>query len=258
MRIQTTASTDVLPYVQDMRARQAAKLVADQRKAEIDKGATAALSSPRINGAESAKQQAKAKLQQIGERLKILRKLFAGNPKEMAKALAQVFKELKAAVKAYKDAGGREMGLSNDLAASAMQTKDPEEPAGQDAEASASGDADAVQSEDKTADEAPEGATVTPQQGSALYAAVATEVRERVGEDGLDFAKMVRGMANKISELLETARTQARARKPDKDTDKAFEDADKELKSLRDDLADMERDIHMAAPTAGMKLEAAA
>jgi len=253
MNIKAASSATVLAYVQDMKVRQAAKAAAQDRKAEVAKGASTALSNPRINGPETAKQQAKAKLQQIGERLKILRKLFANDPKQMARALAQVFKELKAAVKAYKAAGGEEMGMSNDLAASALQPSSP-----QPTEGATKTEDETAEAEANTDKPAPETDAVTAQQGASIYAAVATEVRERVGEDGLDFAKLVRGMANKISELLETARGQAQARKPDKDTDKAMEEADKTLGDLRDELASMERDIRAAAPGAGMKLEAAA
>ena len=94
--------------------------------------------------------------------------------------------------------------------------------------------------------------------GPSIYDAAVAAVRKSVGEDGLEFVKAVREMSNAISDLLEGARGQAKARKPDKDTDKAFEDADKELHGLRDDMAAMERDIRQAVPDAGMKVSVAA
>lgn len=256
----TAVLAPVLPYVQDMKARQAAKAIAETRKADVARGAAAALSSSRINVAEAAKQQSKARLDQIREKLKVLKQLYANDPKQMARALAQVFKELKEAVKAYKAAGGQEMGMSNELAAGAVKppAAEPKAEASEEAEKAEGEDAGDAAAEQSPGDPVEEPDPVAAQNGSALYAAVASEVRKRVGEDGLDFAKTVREMATKISELLETARTQARARKPDKDTDEALEEADKALKDLRDELADMERDIRMAAPDAGMKLEAAA
>lgn len=272
------ASTARLTYAQTTQLRAAAKQAADDRKAEIATDKAKAMDSPAFKGAESQKQQAKAKVQQILDWLKIVRKLYAMDPKGMAKALAQVFKDLKAAVKAYKDAGGDEMQASGAAASAAISSGAPaagqaDDKAKADGKADEAGQADAPPADDTTAQAATAEATTAedPAQappadgfakdsagGSGLYQAVVAEVKKAVGEDGLDFIKQVREVTNKIVELLDTARGQAAIRKRDKDSDKAFEDADKSLKSLREEMDGMEQDIRREAPTAGMKLSIAA
>lgn len=65
-------------------------------------------------------------------------------------------------------------------------------------------------------------------------------------------------MVDDIKKLLETARGQAAVRRRDKDSDAAFEDADRALRDLSDVMSQMERQIHRDAPTAGMTLSVAA
>ncbi len=218
----------------------AASLVPTPDKNEVSAGAAKALSSPLMSGDAQLKTQARARVQALVERLKILKKLYAYNPQGMAKALAQVFKELKAAVQDYARAGGDEMGVAGSAAEASAGT-------------SASGGDGATGGSGGGA-----GGQGGPAPQHALYEAVTGEVRRMVGEDGLEFVKEVRELTNSLSGLLETARTQARIKKPDDAMKHAFEDADDGLKSLRDAMSDMEQDIHRSAPTAGMKLSVAA
>lgn len=194
--------------------------------------AGAARQSPLMQGSEQLKAQAKARVQAIVERLKVLKKLFGADPKAMARALAQVFKELKAAVDDYRRAGGDEMAAAGQASSAAMATANAEQAAtgGDDAKAPPS------------------------RETSAPYDAVVTELKKTIGEDGLDFMRGVRSLANDLRDLLESARTQARVHKPEKTLTKALEDADAALTDLNKALDGMERDIHLAAPTAGMKL----
>lgn len=100
-----------------------------------------------------AKSRAKAKLAQLMERLKLLKKLYADNPKMMAKELAALAKEMKGAVKEYasaaKDSG--EM-ISQDLKAPADASAPPEaqaaarETAEDQAKAEARGDMEFIKS----------------------------------------------------------------------------------------------------------------
>lgn len=261
-------------YAQLMQAREAASQAASARKAKIAEETGKTLSSASFSGPEHQKAQAKAKLQQIIEWLKIVKKLYANDPKGMAKALAQVFKDLKAAVKAYRDAGGQEMSLSgaatspppvassqdnapsqdNKEAAGASDAPDAVEGAVEGAEPTPSGEETGAGAYDASTD--PEKAVAAG--GASIYEAVAREVRKSVGEDGLDFLKFVRGITQDLTDLLATARGQATIRKKDKATDKAFEEADKALKSLNEEMTAMERDIRQAAPDAGMRLSLAA
>lgn len=90
----------------------------------VKAAAAKARSSPRFAASDHAKTQAREQVRQIVERLKVLRKLFAGDPEAMARALAQVFKDLKAAVQAYRRAGGEAFGLAAEASASLVGTGD--------------------------------------------------------------------------------------------------------------------------------------
>jgi hypothetical protein len=247
-------------------SRAALKEAAEARAATVSEAATRVRSGPGMAASESRKQQAKAKLQQVREWLKIVRKLYAQNPVGMAKTLAQVFKDLKAAVAAYRDAGGQAMGASG--AAVAMPPPPPR-PAGDDkavgaeegeaADVAATAGDDAVAKVEDAGEKSGEAGPATrPSEGASLYAAVVEEVRKQLGEDGLDFLKEVRGMVDDIRKLLEAARGQAAIRRRDKDTDEAFEAADKALKELNETMNDMERQIRHDAPSAGMTFSVAA
>ncbi len=240
-------------------SRAALKQAAEARAATVSEAATRIRSGPGMAASESRKQQVKAKLQQVREWLKIVRKLYAQNPAGMAKTLAQVFKDLKAAVAAYRDAGGQAMGASGAAVAmppapppTAGDHKSAGDGEGEDADVAATAGVDA-----ETKAGAAEPAT-KPSEGASLYAAVVQEVRKQLGEDGLDFLKEVRGMVDDIRKLLEAARGQAAIRRHDKDTDEAFEAADKALKDLNETMNDMERQIRHDAPSAGMTFSVAA
>ena len=214
----------------------------DEVKADVAK----VLSSSSLAAPVKKKELARARVQQIIERLKVLKKLFAYDPKQMARALAletlaQIFKELKSAVKDYARAGGDELSLAGEAAGAA--TTPP-------AAAPTSGAAPGTPPADPVA--------AAPASDHALYDAVVGEVRKSVGEDGLQFLKEMRALTNDIAKLLETAHIQARAKKPEKDLTNAVEDADTALQDLRKEMADAEQDIHNAVPTAGMRLSIAA
>jgi Skp family chaperone for outer membrane proteins len=278
MRIQTAApGAATADYARELRARAALKQAEEARRAEVSADAAKVRSSPRFEASETRKAQARAKLQQVREWLKIVRKLYAENPKAMARALAQAFKELKAAVQSFKDAGGQDMGSSGDAVGAVLRStaKDKTEDlkadkaatadAGDDgavAAGDAPGDAGPDSGEDKAApraDPAPEAEAVRAAfEGRSLYDAVVSEVRRQLGEDGLAFLKEVREMVRDIGRLLETAKGQAAIRRPDKDTEKAFEETDEARKELDALMADMEGEIRRDAPTAGMRLSIAA
>jgi hypothetical protein len=245
------ASAPAPTYAQAMQARDAARAAKAEEKRAVAQNVAEALNSTRMEAPERAKRDAKARLIEIAKRLQLLKKLFAGNPKEMARALTQVFKELRAAVKAYKDAGGAELGLAGEAAKGAV--------ANDAALKTDDGAAKSEEGEAETQERPPQEAEAQQPaaQGTAVYDAVVGKMRKSIGEDGLDFIRTVRQMvdgANGIRAMLEAAHTQAKGKKPDKDTDEAFEDADKEMKALADDMAKMERDIRTAVPEAGMKL----
>ena len=247
--------------------RYASVTARENNKREVESSAMKAFDAPQMQSAETSKHAARDKIQNIVKRLKILKQLFSGNPKEMARAMAQVFKELKAALKEYKAAMDKEIGGS----ASAIDSTMTADVTGANPPVAAPQATDenpvAADGEQAVAD-APTGADTQaaadapvnlPEDKSALYGAIERKVREMAGEDGLDFLKELKGVLKYIEDkLLAPARLQVKARAPDKDTDKAFEDVDKELKDLRKDMEDMARDIKHDVPTAGMRLDVAA
>lgn len=252
-------------YARELRARAAVKQAQEARKAEVSADAARVRASPRFETSENRKSQARARLQQVREWLKIVRKLFAQDPKGMARALAQAFKDLKSAVQAFKDAGGQEMGTTADVVGGVLASSSSQsagEPPTDKALGEEAGGAHETPSEPALppradsdgADEAARSAI----EGRSLYDQVVGQVRKELGEDGLGFVREVRGLVEDIRKLLETARGQATIRRPDKDTSKALEDADKALKALHDGMDDMEAEIRRDAPTAGLRLSIAA
>ena len=252
--------------------RYASVTARENNKREVESSAMKAFDAPQMQSAETSKHAARDKIQNIVKRLKILKQLFSGNPKEMARAMAQVFKELKAALKEYKAAMDKEIGGSASaidatmtadvtganppIAAPQAIAENPPETDGEEA-VDAGPAVDAPTGADTQP--APDAPVNPPEDKSALYGAIERKVREMAGEDGLDFLKELKGVLKYIEDkLLAPARLQVKASAPDKDTDKAFEDVDKELKDLRKDMEDMARDIKHDVPTAGMRLDVAA
>lgn len=150
-----------------------------------------------------AKGRAKAKLQQVVERLKLLKKIYANDPKAMAKALAAAAKELQAAVKDYGKAA-KESGelYAQDFSSLPDAATDPEGAASQrkqledEAKAEASGD--------------------------------------------MEFMKLVRGTSQALKDELQTAKTKGILTQPGKfersDEVKEAEDGLKELDEMTEDL----------------------
>lgn len=60
---------------------------ADAHRKELQEKTSRAMDTPEMRAQAEAKTRAREKLQAIVEKLKILKKLFSGNPKEMARAL---------------------------------------------------------------------------------------------------------------------------------------------------------------------------
>lgn len=237
-------------------ARFEAQQAAEQKKAAISKAANDLLHAPKNDAAEQSKSRVREQIQEIRKRLNILKSLYANNPKEMAKALAQVFKELKAAIKEYKAALKSEMDNTSDGSVTAM----PAEPAAPstddrpDAETAKADEADKTTDPEAKADPATQAADPT-----APYGAVETAAKTMVGEDGLNFTKEIRALVNLIEQkLLAPARLQKQAQKPDKATDEAFEQVEDQLKALRKEMEDTDSDIKAEAPMAGMHLDIAA
>ena len=265
-----------------------ATVSADAKKSAIASAVIKAFESPVMKAADKDKNFIREKIEGIKKRLNILRKLYSSNPKEMAKALTQVFKELKAALKEFKADTDKEIGASAGVVEAmmppdmpvAVPTADgtPREdvakdetsgdtnaaeapvPATEDtAKDPAVGDPSASPADPATAPADPAATATANDDKHALYSQIEDKVKTLAGESGLEFTKEIKGLVQWIEDkMLSPARAQMKAKKPDKDTDKAFEDVEKELKDLRKDMEDMERDIKREAPAVGQHLDVAA
>jgi Sec-independent protein translocase protein TatA len=223
--------------------RYASLTAAAAHKAKVDASVARAEQSPAFKTSSSAQDFVRQRIEGIKKRLQILKKLFADDPKQMARALAQVFRELRAALKDYKAAGGQAFDASD---ASASEATQPQ-----------------TETPEKATDEKAGGDAAAPDPGpakaAATYAEVDQGIRNLIGQDGLSFLRDLGGLANEIEDkMLARAHIQAKARKPDKDTDEAMKDADEALKDLRKDMDDMRADIGRNAPAAGRQLSVAA
>lgn len=97
----------------------------------------AAEKAARADTAVSAKDQRAAtqkelaikRVQQLREQMKAIKMLHASDPKGMTRALAQLARELMAAVKDYRDAGGRGGDAGGTLAETAAAANAPQTPA---------------------------------------------------------------------------------------------------------------------------------
>ncbi len=147
----------------------------------------------------------KQRLDQIIEKLRILKNLYANNPKKMAEQLGEVFKELKTTLKDYRNAGGTLTQMIGDT--NGMGQVDTEK-------------------EPLTHEESKE------------WLAAAQDAKAFIGNIG--------AIAKKVKELLEDSRLKAKMMAPDKDRDKAFDEADERLKELTEFMEDMGRDISEA------------
>ena len=168
-----------------------------------------------------AKGRARDKLQQLIEKLKMLRKVFADDPKGMAKALAAIAKELKGAVKDYAKAA-KESGemFSQDLGA------------------------------------APD-TSLPPDQQAAARQAIEDEAKMEAHND-MDFIKFVRSLSNAFRDELTTAKTKGILTQPGKfERSDEVKEAEDELKELDQMTEDLDRQVRRDMPPGSlMKLAA--
>lgn len=226
---------------------------------------------------EAAKTQAHDRVRQLVERMKTLKQFASENPQLMAKQLAQIAKELKAAVKAYVDAGGSARGLGASGSAASVPSPaaskaetSPDAPKTDEATAEAApGDDTSI--ETPTADAAPTGGTASADEAAVSSVPASTlpptDVRqgdlyrkmidslgssEAIGD--MAFIKDVKGFAKAIRKLMDTARIQTAIKGPDDETREAFKDTATELKEMEKLLDGLDRDARASSPAAGMFL----
>ena len=168
-----------------------------------------------------AKGRAREKLQRVIEKMKLLKKLYANDPKAMAKALAGVAKELQGAVKDYGKAA-KEAGemFRADFAA------------GPDA-------------------------SLTPDQQAAAREDLEDQAKgEAMGD--MDFIKSVRALSKALKDELQTAKTKGILTQPGKfERSDEVKDAEDGLKDLDQMTEDLDTQIRQDMPPGSlMKLAA--
>ena len=275
----------------------AAQQAKDAHATAVSAAVAKAEQTPTLSAAGNSQDFITSEIQGLQKRLQVLQKLFASNPKGMAQALTQIFKELRAALKAYKAATGQEFAGADAAAAEAVAPAAPsdvsssgtsstasatpatpaatDQPPATDATSAAPDPATQAATPDaSTTTSAPDpsstapattddaaAATDTPtaKAATASYAEVDQALREAIGTDGLRFLATLQGLLKAIDQKMETpAKIQHAVQKPDKDTDQAFKDMDDARKALDQDMSDMRDDISAGAPTLGLKVSVAA
>jgi type I site-specific restriction endonuclease len=201
----------------DLDARQSAPSAA--RKADALSGEAAAVrdSAEQTEKAQrqTAKDQARQRIQMLMEKLQALKKMGSDSPEVMAKMLAQIVKELKKAIDSYVAAGGSAGGWATSLAA----------PQG-----------DAPSGDGKAAD---------------VYTAMRDSLAGSEAAGDMDFVKAAKGIAQTIRDLLDKAKVRV-AKPPDEATQKAFEEGDDTLTEVDKALDGLDRAIKASSPAAGL------
>ncbi|UDF03685.1 hypothetical protein [Asticcacaulis sp. AND118] len=256
-RASTAAS--VLDSLKALRAQNTAQKVEDKSAAQ--KQAAEDLRDLPKKTRDDVRARAKLKVTQLLERLKLIREMGQNDPKTMARMLASLMKELKAAVKAYASAGGNSMDVS---AFSSAQTA-ASTPVSEDAQDSAKGEVEAAEAAEDAAKEAEtledaepvedtenteetgEPALPSPAQTRAAAEAYVRTERSRAESELMDvhdFMKQVRAITRKVKDMFETAKIQLAFQKVDKDTVEAFQSSGKDMEEVEDMLDAMDKALN--------------
>lgn len=182
---------------------------------------------------DARKTQAHQRVIQLRDQYQLIRKLHAHNPQEMARQLARIFKELKSALKDY--AAATKDGPSGASPLAGAAPPPPAEAAGKAAEVG------------KVEDKANEPDRAMLKEGAEAYlkSNTAEIMLERVrrheeAQGTLAFLDEVRGLVKEIRRTFFEAKLKATVERGEHS--EAFKDADKALKELEEDMADMEID----------------
>ncbi len=168
-----------------------------------------------------AKSNARARIQRLLEQLKLLKKLYADDPKQMAHALAAAAKELQGAVKDY---------------------------------GAAAKDSAAMFGEDFQ--NLPDASTDPDAAASARKDLEAQAKSEAAGD--MDFIKFVRSIGNDLRDTLTTARTKATLTMKEKfEESDDYKDADKGLKDLSKSVDDLDQQVRTDMPPGSLMTLAA-
>jgi len=167
------------------------------------------------------KGRAREKIGQLREQLKLVKKLYAEDPRNMARRLAALAKDLQGAVKDYARAAKDSGEMFNQSLAAADE------------------------------------AALPPEARSAERKAVEGEAKVEISGD-MDFIKEVRDFSKTLKELLQTARIKATLTVEGKfEQSEDYKDAEKGLKAVDEATEDLDQQIRTDMPPGSlMTLEA--
>ncbi len=237
------------------------------------------------------KTQAREDIQRLREEFKVIKEVWANDPKEMARQLGRIAKQLKAAVKMFSDASKAlgEIGQSapsmttmtagsnissasetDEQAEDQPPTKDDIDNTVEDAERSAQ---NGVDLSEQNMDGTDSSVSALASQRNAAQAAYSEQV-EKVDikwvkakdspqyaayMDNMNFINEVRGFSKLLELEFEHTKKKAVFTIPDKaEKSEEFEEADKEFEELLEDVIDFERDVKAAMPIPGTLVSVAA
>lgn len=186
------------------RAADKAETPIDAIKREIKAGRKAAISD--------AKGRAREKMQRLAEQLKLIKKLYADNPKMMARQLAALAKELQGAVKDY----ARAAKDSGEMFSQALKA---------------------------TPD-----AAVPPETRQAEREVLEEEAKMEAHGD-MEFIKLVRSFSQGLKDQLQTTRIKATLTVEGKfEQSEEYEDAEKGLKELDEATESLDQQMRVDMP----------
>lgn len=222
-----------------------AKTKAEESNAKKDAERSAALNilkSANTNkkGDDVKKAHAKQRLQEIAKMIEILKKMYAGDPKKLAKVLAGLVKEIKSLVKQFGDSLGSGTSISTANTPTANDTNsETVDTAEIDTD---SVNAGANSAEAITAQTQPQATTSDTAKTDDKTADINQSQKTSTGDESNNeikqFAKEVRELMRKIKEIFQKAKGQLEIEKSfkskkeieeDEQAIKEFEDAEKEL-----------------------------
>jgi hypothetical protein len=183
----------------------------------------------KVTARDEAKARSRQKLEQLGKQFRLIRELYSANPKEMARQLARLARELKDELKAYAKATE-----SN----GAYVSKSP--PGDVASGAPASTEASATSTASPSAPRSPS------------HADAERESRAMSAHADLDFTSLVKGFLKLLREELTKAKIGAAASAPDRDDrNDPFKDADTALKEIDQSIDDLEKSAKADLPIPG-------
>ncbi len=237
------------------------------------------------------KTQAREDIQRLREEFKVIKEVWANDPKEMARQLGRIAKQLKAAVKMFSDASKAlgEIGQSapsmttmttGSNISSASETEGQAEDRTQfeddidnkveEAERGADVTLASTEQDQNAADGSVDGLASQRNAAQTAYSEQAEKTETKWVKakdspqyaaymDNMNFINEVRGFSKLLELEFEHSKKKAVftiAGKAEKSEE--FEEADKEFEELREDVIDFERDVKAAMPIPGTLVSVAA